>query len=350
MPARQQLGEGDIVSGRNPEPQPRHLHRKARWTPLAAVVVLSGCGGLQSSLDPHGAESATVANLFWIMVVSGALIWVGVIGILLFAVSRRKASLDDRQAGKFILWGGAVFPSVTLLALLSCALWLMPGLRPFAAPDDPALRIDVKGNQFWWQVAYNLPDGSVVHAANEIRMPVGKRVEFALTSDNVIHSFWIPALGGKMDMIPGRTNRLSLLATKQGTFRAACAEYCGTSHALMAFAAVAMPPDDFDRWLAEQAEPSPGATAEGLDSFLRNGCGACHRVAGTPAEASIGPDLSHVGSRLTIGAGILPNTSDAIARFIADPSALKPEAKMPAFGMLPDDEIQTIATWLGGLK
>ncbi|WP_457941229.1 cytochrome c oxidase subunit II [Mesorhizobium sp. 10J20-29] len=284
------------------------------------------------------------------MTVGSTAIWLAVIGTMMFAISRRRRSLSDAGAGRLILWGGAVFPSVTLLFLLGFALWLMPGLRPFAAPADASLRVDVTGKQFWWQVAYNLPDGSRVHAANEVRLPVGKRVEFALASDDVIHSFWIPALGGKMDMIPGRTNRLSLLATKPGTFRSPCAEFCGTSHALMALSAVAMEPTEFDAWLAAHARPAAGATGEGREAFLRNGCGACHRVDGTEANATIGPDLSHVGSRLTIGAGILPNTETAIARFIADPGAIKPDAKMPAFGMLPAEEIAAMAAWLKGLE
>ena len=284
------------------------------------------------------------------MVAGGTLIWIAVIGTLLFAASRRERTISDASAGRFILWGGAVFSSVTLLFLLAFALWLMPGLRPFAAPADPSLTVEVTGKQFWWQVAYRLPDGSRVHAANEIRLPVGRRVEFALDSDNVIHSFWIPALGGKMDMIPGRTNRLSLRATKPGTFRAPCAEYCGTSHALMAFSAVAMEPSAFDGWLAAQGRPAAGVAGSGAEIFLRNGCGACHRVDGTEANADIGPDLSHVGSRLTLGAGILPNTEAAIARFIADPASIKPDAKMPAFGMLPPEEITAMAAWLKGLE
>ena len=192
--------------------------------------------------------------------------------------------------------------------------------------------------------------GPPVVSANEIRLPIGQRVDFELRSADVIHSFWIPPLGGKMDMIPGRTNRLSLQATEAGTFRGPCTEFCGTSHALMAFAAIAMPRGDFDRWLAERASPSPGAAGEGAAPFLRQGCGACHRVDGTEAQGAIGPDLSHVGSRETIGAGILPNGEATLARFIADPDAVKPGALMPAYDMLPPDEIAAIAAYLRGLR
>ena len=149
---------------------------------LCLAGMLCGCSGVQSALDPAGDESAIVANLFWVMVVGGAVIWIAVIGTLLFAISRRQRSLSEAGAGRLILWGGAVFPSVTLLFLLGFALWLMPGLRPFAAPADASLTVEVTGKQFWWQVAYRLPDGSRVHAANEVRLPVGKRVEFALAA------------------------------------------------------------------------------------------------------------------------------------------------------------------------
>ncbi len=243
-----------------------------------------------------------------------------------------------------------MFPSITLLLLLAYALWLMPALRPFAQSTGTGLRIEVTGKQFWWQVIYHLPEGPPIVSANEIRLPVGERVELTLKSDNVIHSFWIPALGGKMDMIPGRINRLSLLATRPGKFRGPCAEYCGTSHALMAIAAVAMDSEAFHAWLADQAMPSPNAAASGLSLFERHGCGACHRIAGTSAEARVGPDLSHVGSRETLGAGILPNTKEAMIRLIARPQEVKPGQHMPAFGMLPADDLSAIAAYLGTLQ
>ena len=167
--------------------------------------------------------------------------------MLVYATRTRRAVVSERLAGRLIFWGGAAIPALLLLLLLGYALWLMPGLRPFAQADEPAgLRIEVTGEQFWWRVAYHPADGGApILSANEIRLPAGERVEFLLKSTDVIHSFWIPSLGGKMDMIPGRVNRLSLLATKPGTYRGPCAEYCGTSHALMAFSVVVMEPEAF---------------------------------------------------------------------------------------------------------
>ena len=324
----------------------------AKGAVVAALsTAVAACGGPQSALQPAGVEAQQVARLFLAMASAGAVIWLAVMGLLVHGLRRRRAAWGPRQAGRLILWGGAVLPAVSLAVLLASALWLMPSIRPWAAAGQGGLRIEVEGHQYWWRVVYRPPDGGpAVVSANEIRLPVGERVELVLTSADVIHSFWIPPLGGKMDMIPGRTNRLWLEATEPGTFRGPCAEFCGTSHALMAFPAVAMPPEAFAQWLAERASPSPNAGGEGREAFVRHGCGACHRVAGTEAQGAVGPDLSHVGSRLGIGAGILPNDEQALVRFISRPDEVKHGVEMPGFAMLPPDEIRLLATYLRGLR
>lgn len=316
------------------------------------VVFGSGCSGIQSALDPAGDEAAQVAQLFWIMTIAGGLIWLAVVALLVHATHRRGAAIGEQAAGRLIFWCGAAIPSVLLFLLLAYALWLMPSLRPLAqAEEQTGLRIEVTGEQFWWRVAYHPPDGGEpVPAANEIRLPVGERVEFVLKSTDVIHSFWIPPLAGKVDMIPGRANRLAMVATKPGTYRGACTEYCGTSHALMAFTAIAMEPEAFRQWLAAEASASPGLNASGGELFLRHGCGACHRIAGTEANGTVGPDLSHVGSRTTLGAGILANDQEALRNFISDPHSIKPDSKMPAFSMLSEEDLSAIAEWLRGLE
>lgn len=314
------------------------------------VLALVACSGPQSALDPAGKEAAQIANLFWVMLVGGGLIWLFVAAALVYALWPNRKVHDERTVGRFIFWAGAIFPVVTLLALLAYALWQMPGLRPFAQHEGQGLRIEITGRQFWWEVIYYPPNGGRVVSANEIRLPVGERVELVLKSGDVIHSFWIPSLAGKMDMIPGRTNRLSVLATGTGSFRGPCAEYCGTSHALMALVAVTMEPAKFRSWLSDQARPSAGAAAQGAATFVKNGCGACHRIAGTEAEGVIGPDLSHVGSRQTIGAGILPNSRDAMVDFIARPHLAKPGQHMPAFEMLDPPELAVLAAYLEGLQ
>ncbi len=294
----------------------------------------------------------SIARLFWVMTIGGAAIWAGTILIALYASRLKRGPIPEAAAGRMILWGGAVFPAAVLTALLAYSLWLMPGLRPFAGDEGARLRIEVTGHQFWWHVTYHLADGRQVTSANEIRVPVGERVEFTLRSADMIHSFWFPALGGKMDLIPGRTNRLSLLAVKPGTYRGQCAEFCGTSHAHMAFPAVAMLPAAFESWLSARTQPSArlDAAHAGARVFRERRCGDCHRVDGADARGSGGPDLSHVGSRLTIGAGLLPNDEDSIDRFVSHSGLLKPGSLMPAYSSMPDAERRALSSWLKGLQ
>lgn len=226
----------------------------------------------------------------------------------------------------------------------------MPGLRPWAEGRPAVLVVEVTGRQYWWEITYHPPGGAPITTANELRLPVGEPVEFRLASPDVIHSFWIPPLGGKMDMIPGCVNRLTLEADRPGTFRGACAEYCGTSHALMTLTAVAEDAEAFARWLAAEASPSPGIGAAGADAFLEEGCGACHTVRGTEAAGRVGPDLSHYGARATLGAGTLPRSPANTARFVANPVAVKPGAEMPAYDMLSAERLLMIANWLEGLR
>lgn len=333
----------------------RQPTRPLRWRLVAWLtlcVPLASCGGIQSALDPAGEEATQVATLFWVMTIGGLAIWAFVVLLALYASRWKRQPLAEKSAGRLIFWGGVAFPVVVLMALLAYALWLMPSLRPFAGGEQGSLRIEIVGSQFWWRVVYHRSDGSSVVSANEVRLPAGERIEFELASADMIHSFWIPALGGKMDLIPGRTNRLSLRATKAGTYRGQCAEFCGTSHALMAFPVVVMPPAEFDAWLRARARPSGGidANADGRELFLGRGCGGCHAVAGTSALGTAGPDLSHVGSRLTIGAGLLKNDAPALSRFIAHAGLLKPGSHMPAYLDLSDDELAQMAGWLKGLQ
>jgi len=334
---------------------------------LAFVApAVASCSGVQSALDPAGAEATQIATLFWVMTVGGFLIWALVVAVTLYASRWKRKPISEDNAGRFIFWGGVVLPVTVLTALLAYALWLMPWLRPFGEEEGTGVRVEIVGSQFWWHVVYRSPDGSSVVSANEIRLPVGERVEFSLESADMIHSFWIPALGGKMDMIPGRTNRLSLLATRAGTYRGQCAEFCGISHAYMAFPAIAMEPADFEAWLDQRSRPSVDldVDSDGFALFVREGCGTCHRVDGTEARGTqpvgiaagrtpagvAGPDLSHVGSRLTIGAALLDNDEQTLSRFIAHSASIKPGSQMPGYPNLTSDELREIAAWLKGLQ
>ncbi|MGH9323028.1 MAG: cytochrome c oxidase subunit II [Vicinamibacteria bacterium] len=319
---------------------------------LLTAALLGACDGPRSALDPAAPEAERIAELFWWMVAGAAVIWLAVVGLTVYALHLERRPHSLRGARLLIVGGGVVFPLVVLSGLLTYALAMLPD---FLAPaPEGSLRIVVTGEQWWWRVRYLPPGGEAVDLANEIRLPVGYPVEFQLESHDVIHSFWIPPLGRKVDMIPGRRNLLTLSPTRTGVFQGVCAEYCGTSHAFMSFAVVVHEKEDFDLWLSRQAEPAlpprEPLAAEGQELFIASGCGSCHTVRGTGADGVVGPDLTHVGSRRTLGAGRLPNRTEDFRRWIARPDVLKPSVHMPSFAMLPKEELSALAVYLGSLR
>lgn len=299
-----------------------------------------------STLESAGRGAAEVVGLLEIMVGVGIVIWVVVTGLALHATRTRRASWTERSALWLILGGGVLVPLVVLSALLAIGL---PSLsRQLRAAPAGALRIQVSGEQWWWRVTYE--GAPPIELANELRLPRGQTIELVLTSVDVIHSFWVPSLAGKMDMIPGRVTRLILEPERTGSYRGVCAEYCGASHARMGFVAQVMEPQAFAEWIAAQAQPAGTADAAGARVFKSSGCAACHSVRGTGATASIGPDLTHVGSRLTIAGGTLPNTVADLERFIANPAAIKPGSLMPPFAALPAADLRALAVYMKGLQ
>jgi cytochrome c oxidase subunit 2 len=333
------------------------MHTRGRRVPTrgclaaAAGVTLSGCAGVQSALAPAGREADRIASLFWWMTGASFIVWIFVISLAVYYARRSRGEKNHRRDFRLIFGGGVVFPGVTLTILLIYGLGMIPSTVE-RAPEG-SLQVAVTGEQWWWRVRYVRPDGEVV-LANEIRIPVGQPTQLRLDSDNVIHSFWVPSLAGKMDMIPGRVTWLTLRPSATGVFRGACAEYCGTSHALMAFYVEVMERDAFEQWLDHQARPAVPMTGSqatrGGELFLANGCGACHTVRGSPAAGVIGPDLTHVGGRLSVGAGILRNDPATLRDWLASTDHLKPGVHMPAFGMLPDADLSALAAYLHGLK
>lgn len=281
-------------------------------------------------------------HLTSVLVIGATVIALLVLAIYVIAVRTPEGKLDHVGGMRLVLWLGAIFPTVVLTALL---LWALPAMRPLPHQSGD-LRIQVQGEQFWWRLRYEDGNGPGVISANEVRVPVGRTVVFDVTATDVVHSFWIPGLGGKMDMIPGRINRLVVKADKPGIFRGVCAEFCGLSHALMAFDVIAMEPSAFDAWLAS-ARGVPGrADGGGAELFSANGCGACHTVKGTPHTAMIGPDLTRLGERRSLAAGTLPPTLESTAAFIRDASRFKPGARMPAYSAMPIEDATEIARWL----
>ncbi len=308
-------------------------------------MLLAGCNTHQSTLAPFGADAADIRYLFLIMLGGALVIAIAVALLMRHAVRAPEGELTHAGGMRLVLWLGGIVPTVVLLGLL---VYSLPYMKP--RPVGPAdLAIAVEGEQFWWRVVYRPAGAAPVETANEVRIPVGRTVAFRLSAADVVHSFWIPGLGGKMDMIPGRTNTLVVRADKPGRYRGQCAEFCGLSHALMALDVVAMPPAAFDAWLADQRRLAT-ASGEGAALFAANGCNACHAIRGTSATGRIGPDLTHFGARPTLAAGILPMTTANVAAFIRHPQATKPGVRMPAFPQLSQGEATAIARYLQGLK
>ena len=289
--------------------------------------------------------------LFWVMTVGAAVIWLGVMASALYAVLHGDRAHSERRASLFIVYGGVVIPAVTLTVLVGYGLSLLPKLLDLGPHPDP--RIVVSAEQWWWRVTYRLEDGRQFDVANEVRLPVGSRTAIAIRSPDVVHSFWVPALAGKVDAIPGHETYLAFEPTREGVFRGVCAEYCGTGHAKMLFDAVVMSAEDYENWLEHQAqtamEPSSARARRGALVFEERGCGACHTIRGTSADGMVGPDLTHVASRRLV-AGVVAGDVAGFRQWLAGPDAFKPGVHMPAFSSVSDEDLSTLATYLNGLR
>lgn len=305
----------------------------------------------------HASDAAArITGLTWLMVTLAAAIVVSVVAIIGRAIVRNR-HLDERavdlsaRGSGWIVWGGAVMPGLVVTAVFIASLNPM---RRFSSPR-PAVIVAVTGYQWWWQVDYTTAAGALAfRTANEIHIPVGKPVLIRLTSADVIHSFWVPQLQGKLDLIPGDTNELYLEARHPGVYTGACAEFCGLQHAHMLLRVAAEPEEVFAAWMAHQAEPGalPGdsLTAEGRRLFAQTACAECHTVRGTTSRADSAPDLSHVGGRATIAAGTLPNSLGHVEGWIANPQALKPGARMPTLRAFTGPQLRALAAYMMSLK
>jgi cytochrome c oxidase subunit 2 len=337
-----------------------------RLVPLTFFVLfafpLGGClpraltnPAIPSALNPSGPGAAEVAALWWIMFWLGLAVFVAVIGLLLYLVWSRRlqgatVEPDLQSAGnmQWIWWGGVVVPSVILGAVLYFSIRTTVVLAN--PPTAPAFTIEVVGHRWWWEVRY--PDYQFT-TANEIWIPVGQPVLLRLASIDVIHSFWAPELHGKMDLVPGQTNTLWIQADAPGSYRGLCAEFCGLQHAKMQFIVVAAPPDDFAAWAERQRlpalDPADEQLRRGQQIFLSSTCAYCHAVHGTNATGRLGPDLTHLASRQTLAAGILPNNRGALAGWVANPQDSKPGSLMPPSDITGED-LQALLDYLMSLE
>lgn len=302
----------------------------------------------QSMVHPAGPAAAEIAWLWWLMFWAFTGVFLVVIGLLFFAIALRRDRDQLPPWGRtgFIVAGGVVLPMVILTPLFIVTLVSSTKLH---TPED-VLTIEVRGRMWWWEVRYPQPQ---IVTANELHIPAGRPVRLELTSADVIHSFWVPRLNGKRDMIPGLKTVFWIHADEPGVYRGQCGEYCGTQHANMAFEVIAHEPAEFEGWLATHSspnlEPDSDAESRGAKVFHSAGCAQCHAVRGTHATSNAGPDLTHIGSRRTIGAALLPNTRGNLAGWIADPQGVKPGAKMPRT-YLPAEDLHDLVTYLEGLK
>jgi cytochrome c oxidase subunit 2 len=329
---------------------------------LPLLLALGGCEGIQAIGPRAGAEAARISGLFTLFLIVTLIFYAAVLAFLVAAYWRRRGGDDgpdpgaparDRPLNRALLaWIGAVVLGLTGLTLAS--YFTDRGIARDVPRDQPMLFVEVVANQWWWDIRYHFPDVSkTVRTANELHLPVGVPAMVYLKSNDVIHSFWVPNLAGKQDLIPGRVNDLMLVPRRAGHYRGQCAEYCGIQHAHMAFDVTVESKADFARWLGMQQRPAPAPAnplqQAGYDYVTTRECSACHAIAGTPASGQVGPDLTHLLSRRSIAAGTYPMTRGHLYAWIADPQGAKPGSNMPVVG-LDADQLHAVVAYLETLK
>jgi cytochrome c oxidase subunit II len=334
-----------------------------RWACRAGALGLlsttAGCDAPFTPFLPGGPEASSLASLGWWITGLMIALTVGMGVLLLWGALRRRGSIEDPapvelDTGKrWILLGGVALPVVVLSVLFVVTVATLRGIP--GQVEDPDLEIEVVGHQWWWEVTYLDPDlPQRFTTANEIHIPVGAKVLVHLESADVIHSFWVPRLHGKLDAIPGHTNHLVLEAGEPGIYRGECAEFCGVQHAHMRFMVVAETPAEYAAWLERQRQPARTVTdpelARGREAFEEFACGLCHTIRGTRARGQVAPDLTHFGSRLTIGAGTLPNDRARLQAWIVDAQSLKPGIRMPSLETFDGATLNALAAYLASLE
>jgi cytochrome c oxidase subunit 2 len=331
----------------------RHPARVVAVTCAAGALSLAGCANDHSALDPKGTHARDISNLWWLLFGISAVVFAVVLMLVVLGVVRRRGldrDTTDEPGGHsaLVTWGGVVIPTVVLVGTFVAVMFTLDAVSSKPG-HGRGVTVDVVGRQWFWDVRY--PDAAVT-TANEIHIPTGEPVTVRVTSDDVIHSFWVPPLDRKIDAIPGRTNSITMNADRSGTYRGMCAEFCGLQHAHMGLLVVAEPRAQFDSWLQQQsqnaASPESAAAIRGQQVFLGS-CDYCHTVRGTNASGRIGPDLTHLESRQTIAAATIDNTRGNLAGWLLDSQRIKPGNRMPPLDLSGPD-LQDLLAYLEGLR
>jgi cytochrome c oxidase subunit 2 len=311
-------------------------------------VLAAGCGGNQNTVAPASPQEHSITNLFWVML-GGATVGFALVVLLLWlGYARRERpglprNVGDRGATRLVVGLGIALPIALLIALFVWSDVFVITSTAAPSKSSTSLTVDVIGHDWWWEVRY---PGTQAVTANEIHIPVHTRVYISASTADVIHSFWIPELNRKIDMIPGQTGHIVLDADRPGVFRGQCSEFCGLQHAHMAISVVVQPQQVFQRWLAANAAPAKSGDAS---AFMRAGCGECHQIRGTSARGDVGPDLTHLELRSTLAALTLANTPANLDSWIRQPQSVKPGSRMPDV-RLSDAQWAAIDAYLRSLR
>jgi cytochrome c oxidase subunit 2 len=331
----------------------------------ATLASLCACAGNHAALNPAGPDARRIAGVWWLFFDVAVAVYVIVIAALVFALMRKRTAPADstprtessgatraEDGASRIIVGTAVGITVAVLIVLALSDFLAQHTLAKSPPDP--LRIELTGYQWWWGVQYDDPDpAGRFHTANELHVPVGRTVQLIMSSQDVIHSFWLPNLQGKKDLIPGRVTEAVFTAERPGVYEGQCAEFCGYQHAKMRLIVHADPQDAFNAWKAKQHQPGQAPQTDdqhhGLEVFMQSSCSLCHTIQGTHAQATIGPDLTHLAGRGTLAAGSLPNTPENLSSWILDPQHIKPGVRMPGTAMSPQD-LRALVAYLTSLQ
>jgi cytochrome c oxidase subunit 2 len=331
-----------------------------RVVSLWFCLLLAACDGWQSALDPHGPEATSLERLFWIFLAVLGAIWLATMIAVAVSLVRRRTELasdplaTNARTERRMTVVVSVLVALTVIVVAALTAVSYGAQRSLFGHKDGVVTIKVIGHQWWWEFQYEDEQPSrTFTTANEFHIPVGEPILIKLEASDVIHSFWVPSLAGKLDLIPGRQNQIQIQADRPGIYRGQCAEFCGLQHAHMGLLAIAESREAFERWrdrqIAPAEPPRDPESQRGQQVFVTQPCLMCHRIRGTSAGGRVAPDLTHLGSRRMIAGGTLETTRGNIAAWIVDPHGIKPGVHMPVVKLEPGD-IQPLATYLEGLK